>query len=211
MTMLPAPLLTALALLPAVAALRLTDGGSPTPDAAGKADPSADGVVTEREDVLAMLEEGFITTEEALDLLDGMDQTRSRTAAGSGVPASSPQPPPFVAGLEGAPMSGRPPRAQRPTRAGRFGVNLDVGPRPDATGATRSIRFIVNDRTGSTVNLALPIAFLDVGLKVVERYRPGLMDGAVGQSIRQAVGSGRMGTILEVNDATGDHVRIAIE
>ena len=61
------------------------------------------------------------------------------------------------------------------------------------------------------MNLGLPIGFIDAGLRVAERYAPGLLQGAVGDSIRRAVGSGQTGTIIEVTEADGQLVRIAVE
>ncbi len=229
-----------LAMLPALVTRSLTTGDD-DPDAA-KADPVRAGEPMGRAGVLELLESGMISTEEALDLLDGIDQTSPATDATERPPDSDKRP-------------GRPARPARPARAARTAMgtlDADLGSgdpgdgwdshedrqarreerqvrreerhaeraaareaRTDRIdtgfGGKRTFRIQVDDANGSKVNLALPIGFLDTGLKVAERFSPGLLDGAVGNSIRRAVGGGQAGTIIEVDDGAGQHVRIAIE
>lgn len=225
-----------MAMLPALATRSLSSGDPDTGFAsdAGKVDPVRTGGSTGRAGVLELLESGMISTEEALDLLDGIDQ--------SGV-TNEPPPPGPAPRRPIRPV--RPVRSVRPTldpldselrserevnraekearraekeanRAARYEERdarraaaherIDTG-----VGGKRTFRIQVNDAKGSKVNLALPIGFLDTGLKVAERFSPGLLDGAVGNSIRRAVSGGQAGTIIEVDDGAGQHVRIAIE
>ena len=192
-------------------------------DVAGSAGPMG------RQGVLELLETGVISTEEALDLLDGIDQTS--------LAAGEPVGPGYVPGgwSRRPPRPPRPARPARPARPGRSAArgsgrdederghdddqrgwaegqdNRAYGPAPGAFPGRRTLRVQVDSADGSDVNLALPIGFLETGLKVAERFSPGLLGGDVGNSIRRAVGSGQSGTIIEVNDADGSHVRIAIE
>lgn len=178
-----------------------------------------------RQGVLELLESGVISTEEALDLLDGIDQTSHGAGEPVGVRFN-----PFGRASRPA-RPGRPARPPRPprTRGPRLVEDQDEYGDGDererrSPGSIRrdeaSVRYFEGRRTlriqvdsvdGSDVNLALPIGFLETGLKVAERFSPGLLGGDVGTSIRRAIGSGQSGTIIEVNDAAGSHVRIAIE
>ncbi len=175
-------------------------------DDAAAAEPHDIPDPTGREGVLEMLQQGMISTEEALDLLDGIEQ-----AAAGMVPTEPAQP---VDTGDEPPRAGRPARPgrsarpARPARAIRVGADVDLG--SVATGR-RVLRIQVNEADGSHVNLGLPIGFIDAGLRVAERYAPGLLQGAVGDSIRRAVGSGQTGTIIEVTEADGQLVRIAVE
>lgn len=194
-----------------------------------KADATEFGVPMGRQGVLELLESGVISTEEALDLLDGIDQsgvvggsTSERSVAAEDQRANRPSRPSRSDRPErpARPVRpARPPRGRGPEgdekeneRDRRFQeqVGLDATP-VSRLGGKRTFRIQVHDAGGSRVNLALPIGFLDTGLKVAERFSPGLLDGSVGNSIRRAIGSGQSGTIIEVDDAGGSHVRIAIE
>ena len=231
-----------LALLPALVSRPFETRNDDPPR--GKSDDQRFAGPMGREGVLEMLEGGMISTEEALDLLDGLDQ--------SGPNQRSPDP-----GLdaEAVRRPGRPARPARPPRVARGartrepddetddldGPDDDRGTREERQarreerharreerharreaavaadmgnagfGGKRTFRIQVDDANGSRVNLSLPIGFLDTGLKVAERFSPGLLDGAVGNSIRRAIGGGQAGTIIEVDDPGGQHVRIAIE
>lgn len=195
------------------------NGKSDEADEAGSAAPMG------RQGVLELLESGVISTEEALDLLDGIDQTSHGISEPIGARFS-----PFARASRPA-RPGRPARPPRPPRTrgprgpedqDEYGDG-DAGERRSQESTRRaeaSVRYFEGRRTlriqvdsvdGSDVNLALPIGFLETGLKVAERFSPGLLGGDVGTSIRRAIGSGQSGTIIEVNDAAGSHVRIAIE
>ncbi len=229
-----------LAMLPALATRSLTTGDDP---GAGKPDIVRVGAPVGRAGVLELLESGMISTEEALDLLDGIDQTGPEAGTGDEKAASDRRPGPLApparrarparltrAGLEAAwepddsPDAGQGREGREARRAARQAERetrqaerearrsaATAGRYDPGFGGKRTFRIQVDDANGSKVNLALPIGFLDTGLKVAERFSPGLLDGAVGNSIRRAVGGGQAGTIIEVDDGAGQHVRIAIE
>ena len=180
-----------LGLLPTLPALIGKADDAPGPDDHDAPTPNG------RADILEMLQQGMISTEEALDLLDGIEQAASIGAA-------------HLLSDETDESHGRQ-RAEsrrRPDRSVRIGATPDPG--QGVTGR-RVLRIQVNEADGSHVNLGLPIGFIDAGLRVAERYAPGLIQGAVGDSIRRAVGSGQTGTIIEVTEADGQLVRIAVE
>ncbi|HEV2529299.1 MAG TPA: hypothetical protein VGT61_12715 [Thermomicrobiales bacterium] len=161
---------------------------------------------TGREDVLEMLQQGVISTEEALDLLDGIEQAAATRTLALAVDAADEPLREDKAGSRRRPD--RPPRPARSARAVRIGAERGPG---QVDAGRRVLRIQVNEADGSHVNLGLPIGFIDAGLRVAERYAPGLLQGAVGDSIRRAVGSGQTGTIIEVTEADGQLVRIAVE
>jgi SHOCT-like domain len=114
---------------------------------------------------------------------------------------------PILAALDND-ASRRPPSAERP---GGFGPTPppdspppDTG--PGARGAT-SLRIEVRDKGRSVVNLRLPIA---VGRFALDRV-PGLSGDQVAR-VRDALGAGLRGPVLEVNEnGDGDGVRIVLE
>jgi hypothetical protein len=212
-----------LALLPA-----LPNGSNGGPTGNGKADDADEAgsaAPMGRQGVLELLESGVISTEEALDLLDGIDQT----SHGAGEPIGA-RFSPFARASRPA-RPGRPARPPRPSRTrgprgpedqDEYGDGDERERRSQESirrdeasvryfEGRRTLRIQVDSVDGSDVNLALPIGFLETGLKVAERFSPGLLGGDVGTSIRRAIGSGQSGTIIEVNDAAGSRVRIAIE
>ena len=156
-----------------------------------------------RRDVLDMLEAGMVSTDEALDLLEGIDQR----GAGRGDSGDARR---DRSGRDRAPRAARiRSRARKADVADNLAEASASSDLPRRSG--RTLRIEVVEPSGSNVDLALPIGFLDTGLKVAERYAPGLFGGASGTAVRQAIGSGRTGTIIETTDASGGYVRIAIE
>ena len=227
MTMIRTQAALLLALLPTWATQSLHDDQEPAASA-GKTDPVPGSGSMGRQGVLELLESGVISTDEALDLLDGIDQTSPAGIASPGGTAGPGRRPPRPGRPERPARPERPERPGRPARPGRRGwLGSDETERErelrfeESTGrheetilgsnGKRTIRIRVDDASGSRVNLALPIGFLETGLRVAERFSPDLLGGSVGTSIRQAIGSGQVGTIVDVEDADGSHVRIAIE
>jgi hypothetical protein len=113
---------------------------------------------------------------------------------------------PLLAALE-SDSSSRPSFAEPP---GGFGHNPPPGSRPGggapagAPGAT-TLRIEVRDHGHSVVNLRLPIA---VGRFALDRV-PGLSGDQVAR-VREALGSGIRGPVIEVDD-DGDGVLIVLE
>jgi hypothetical protein len=81
---------------------------------------------------------------------------------------------------------------------------------PAAAGAAdrvgRAIRLEVRDEGGQVMNLRIP---LSLGRAALSRV-PGLSD-AITDRIREAIDAGVTGSILDVDEGTGDRVRIVIE
>jgi hypothetical protein len=89
----------------------------------------------------------------------------------------------------------------------------DADPRPSAAPATspgggpgRAIRLEVIDGGRKVVNLRVPLA---LGQAAIGRV-PGITE-ATSQRIRDAIEAGISGPILDVNEASGEGVRIIIE
>jgi hypothetical protein len=89
----------------------------------------------------------------------------------------------------------------------------DADPRPSAAPATspgggpgRAIRLEVIDRGRKVVNLRVPLA---LGQAAIGRV-PGITE-ATSQRIRDAIDAGISGPILDVNEGSGEGVRIIIE
>jgi len=115
---------------------------------------------------------------------------------------------PILAALDAADPQ-RSPGAETPETGGAGPASgsasaPDAG--PGARGAT-SLRIEVRDKGRSVVNLRLPIG---VGRFALDRV-PGLSGDQVAR-VREALGSGLRGPVLEVDEnGTGDGVRIVLE
>lgn len=75
-----------------------------------------------------------------------------------------------------------------------------------APGAGRAIRLEVRDGGRQVVNLRVPLALGQAALGRV----PGLSDGTA-RRIREAIDAGLTGPVLDVDEGTGDSVRVVIE
>ena len=112
---------------------------------------------------------------------------------------------PILAALEGHGV-GRPPSGGEPggPRAGSFGAgSSEAGTGPSVVS---TLRIEVRDGSRSVLNLRLPIA---AGRFALDRV-PGLSGDQVDR-VREALRSGQPGTILEVDEHTGNGVRIVLE
>jgi hypothetical protein len=101
---------------------------------------------------------------------------------------------------------GRPPSGGEPggPRAGSFGAgSSEAGAGPSVVS---TLRIEVRDGSRSVLNLRLPIA---AGRFALDRV-PGLSGDQVDR-VRDALRSGQPGTILEVDEHTGNGVRIVLE
>jgi hypothetical protein len=136
------------------------------------------------EQVLNLVADGRVSAEEAAAILAALDERQGgpadATAASSGGPSTGGKP-------AGDPGAGRPP-----------------SPPAGARGAG-SLRLEVREHGRQVVNLRLPIA---VGRLALDRV-PGLSGDQVDR-VREALSSGMLGPVLEVED--GDNtVRIVLE
>lgn len=106
--------------------------------------------------------------------------------------------------------------AQRPSPADRIAAayaKVDEvrdrvnGIRQALTGAgTHRLRIRVTERGRQVVNLHIPLGFVDAALGAI----PGIGDEQ-GNRIREAIRSGQVGPIVDVEDEDGDTVLITIE
>lgn len=139
------------------------------------------------EQVLQMVADGRLTADEAAPILAALDD---RSRPGPATAAGSPEPAPATGGGSGA-----------------AGDRSAGGGRPAAgAGGGGALRIEVRENGRQVVNLRLPVA---VGRLALERV-PGLSGDQVDR-VRDALRTGMHGPILEVNDDTGNVVRIVVE
>lgn len=81
-----------------------------------------------------------------------------------------------------------------------------AGPRIDEAAGGRQLRIQVKERGRQRVNLRIPIGFVESAIGFV----PGL-GGDQADRIRDAVRSGEVGPIIDVEDPDGDGVLISVE
>ena len=153
----------------------------------------------ELETILRLVSEGKLSPQEAAPIIDAL--TRAERPS---------EPPPRHDRL-----------GRRMERAGRRLAraherldeafhHLDHGPdagHPGGEGTRgRQLRIRVTERGRQVVNLRIPIGFVDAALGFV----PGL-GGDQSERIRDAVRSGAVGPIIDVEDPDGDGVLISVE
>jgi len=133
----------------------------------------------DRLEILRMVESHIVSAEEANRLLEALDRTEHAPLP----PSFPPYPayPPF-----------QPAEPLRPVASPRL------------------IRFRVSDTDDdeSMLNLVLPLALLDSGLKIAKRFYGDLSLDS--KELRQSVSDGFVGTLLDVQDGS-QHVEIIIE
>jgi SHOCT-like domain len=140
------------------------------------------------ERILRLVAEGRLSAEEAAPILAALDETGDR-----GTGSSSPGPGPGRSGSSGS----------RGTGSGARGAG-DGAPRATGDHAT-SLRIEVSEHGRQVVSLRLPVA---LGRFALDRV-PGLSGDQVDR-VREALGSGLRGPVLEVDDDDG-RVRIVLE
>jgi hypothetical protein len=152
------------------------------------------------EQLLRLVAEGRISAAEAAPILSALDE-RPGSATG--------------AGTHGGPIPGRGGAPGTPGTAGTGDLGQDTGPagpgfdgplpsdRP--SNAASALRLEVRENGRQVVNLRLPIA---VGRLALDRV-PGLSGEQV-ERVREALGSGMRGPILQVEDGDSG-VRIVLE
>jgi len=161
-------------------------------DTLSASDPSG-GLPEDRLEILRLVENGFMSVEEAsrmLELLDRADRI-SADPMGFAFGSTNTEPFPFSRAPFGAPP---PPPAPSGARGG--------GPAP------RNVRIRISDDEKVQLNLVIPFGLIDSGLKLAKRFAPdSLLDS---RDIRTSIEEGFVGTLLDVND-DGQHVEILIE
>jgi hypothetical protein len=83
---------------------------------------------------------------------------------------------------------------------------LEAGPLASESPGGHQLRIRVTERGRQVVNLRIPIGFVDAAI----RFVPGL-GGDQAERIRQAVRSGAVGPIIDVDDPDGGSVVISVE
>jgi hypothetical protein len=146
----------------------------------------------ELETILRLVADGRLTPQEAAPIIEAL----TRAERGEAVRHESER-----VGRHAIRLDRRLERAQRRVdRAlSRAQVRID-----ETTG--RQLRIQVKERGRQRVNLRIPIGFVDTAIGFV----PGL-GGDQADRIREAVRSGEIGPIIDVEDPDGDGVLISVE
>ena len=169
----------------------------------------------ELETVLRLVAEGHLTPEQAAPIIEALTRSeRADAGESSGDPFDAAFERDFGTGLGkdfppgldrldriGRRVSRRIERAHERAEAARAGAEEKLaGARQGmAAGSGRQLRIRVTERGRQVVNLRIPIGFVESALKFV----PGL-GGDQSQRIRDAVRSGAVGPIHDVEDPDGE-------
>lgn len=153
----------------------------------------------ELETILRLVAEGKLTPDEAAPIIEAL--TRAERA-------SEDPPPNDRLGRRLERASRKAARAnERIQRAFRHAdERLDAALSRSDAPAGRQLRIRVTERGRQVVNLRIPIGFVDAALGFV----PGL-GGDQSDRIRDAVRTGAVGPIIDVEDPDGDGVLISVE
>jgi polyhydroxyalkanoate synthesis regulator phasin len=154
----------------------------------------------ELETILRLVAEGKLTPDEAAPIIDAL--TRAERPADESPPANDR----LGRRLEraGRRAARANERIQRAFRHADERLDAALSGMDAPTG--RQLRIRVTERGRQVVNLRIPIGFVDAALGFV----PGL-GGDQSDRIRQAVRSGAVGPIVDVEDPDGDGVLISLE
>ena len=154
----------------------------------------------ELETILRLVADGKLTPDEAAPIIDAL--TRAERAA------DEPPPPNDRLGRRLERAGRRAARAnERIQRAFRHAdERLDAALSGLDAPSGRQLRIRVTERGRQVVNLRIPIGFVDAALGFV----PGL-GGDQSDRIRDAVRTGAVGPIIDVEDPDGDGVLISVE
>ncbi len=140
----------------------------------------------ELESVLRLVADGTLTPEQAAPIIDALTRAE-RSDRGAGLHDR------IGRSVEGA---------QRRVEEARDRVEALAG----RSTSGRQLRIRVTEHGRQVVNLRIPIGFVDTALSFV----PGI-GGDQSERIRQAVSSGVIGPIIDVEDPDGDGVLISVE
>jgi hypothetical protein len=147
----------------------------------------------ELETILRLVADGRLSPEEAAPIIEAL--TRAEESETDALPVAD------RAGRHAARLDRHLQRAQRRMDRALERAHAKVG-----TGAGRQLRIQVKEHGRQHVNLRIPIGFVDAAIGFV----PGL-GGDQADRIRQAVRSGEIGPIIDVEDPDGDGVLISVE
>lgn len=152
----------------------------------------------ERMKILKMVQEGRISAEDGVQLLEALSSAES--AANAVASAKSTAAEQRIKGGFAAP--GRPVQPPYPTP-----------PASPGSRTSRWFRVLVTDtKTGKTrVNVRLPVSMVDAGIKLGARFAP-QVQGLDTEHLMEHLNSGEVGKIVDVyDDEDGEHVEVFIE
>lgn len=137
----------------------------------------------ERLKILAMVQEGKITPEDAAQLLEAIN---AGSASAPGPTLRRPGQPPAPFGMEGFDGPQRKPRFLR-------------------------VRVTDTNSNHPKVNVRLPVSMVSVGLKMGSKFAP-QVEGLDADQLMQIIESGEIGQIVDVFDEEdGEHVEVFLE
>lgn len=143
----------------------------------------------DRVEVLRLVEEGVITPDEALELMEGLEEAeqiskRSSRGVLDRITATF---------LKGSELAG------------------DSGPRePYSAQRRRHLHIVVNDGERDKVNITLPVTLIDTGWNLIERFIPDAFDRRAATALRSALLHGASGTIIDIKDGH-QTIKISLE
>jgi hypothetical protein len=141
----------------------------------------------ELETVLRLVADGALTPEQAAPIIEALSRAE-RAAATEAEPEAT--------------IDRHMARARRAVELAHERTQEALG----AIGRGRQLRIRVTERGRQVVNLRIPVGLVDAALTFI----PGI-GREDGERIRQAVRSGEVGPILDVEDPDGDGVLISVE
>ena len=145
----------------------------------------------ELETVLRLVADGTLTPDQAAPIIEALTRAESRND-------------PFdLHDRIGRQVTRARRQAERATRDAERALGRTEG---RVAGRGRQLRIRVTEHGRQVVNLRIPVGFVDAALGIV----PGI-GGDQTERIRQAIDSGTVGPILDVEDPDGDGVLISVE
>jgi hypothetical protein len=151
----------------------------------------------ELETILRLVADGRLSPEEAAPIIEALTRAERAESAEPEVERVRDR-----AGRHASRLDRQLQRAQR--RIDRALMRAHA--RLEGIDGGRHLRIQVKERGRQRVNLRVPIGFVDTAIGVV----PGI-GGDQAERIRQAVRSGEVGPIIDVEDPDGDGVLISVE
>lgn len=153
--------------------------------------PGVSGELPEdRLEILRLVENGFMSVEEASRMLELLERADRISADPFGF------------------AFGHTPTEPIPSPRMAFAPPAPPAPARGSVSAPRNVRIRISDEEKVQLNLVIPFGLIDSGLKLAKRFAPdSLLDS---RDIRTSIEEGFVGTLLDVND-DGQHVEILIE
>jgi hypothetical protein len=143
----------------------------------------------QRMEVLRLVEEGVITPDEALELMEGLEEGEQihRTSSPGVLDRIT------ATFLKGSELAGDANRSE-PFRAQR----------------RQRLHILVNDGERNRVDVWLPVTLIDTGWNLVERFIPDAFDRRAANALRNALLHGSSGTIIDIKDGR-QSIKVSLE